>query len=69
MKHLQSRVDSSSSFNKKLSLRFYRGIRLMIGGVAGLIGVGGGECRIPALLHILKQPATTAIAANLFKAC
>jgi len=69
LNHLRSRVNGGSSFNKKLSLWFYRGIRLMIGGVAGLIGVGGGECRIPALLHILKQPATTAVAANLFKAC
>uniref|UniRef100_A0A7J3I9C2 Uncharacterized protein n=1 Tax=Ignisphaera aggregans TaxID=334771 RepID=A0A7J3I9C2_9CREN len=31
MKHLQSRVDGSSSFNKKLSLRFYRGIQFAIG--------------------------------------
>jgi len=38
----------------------------MIGGVAGLIGVGGGEFRIPVLLYALKRPAATAVAINLF---
>ncbi len=60
-------VKERGSMMRSLSLASFFG--LMIGGVAGLIGVSGGEFRIPVLLHILKQPATTAVAANLFKAC
>ncbi|MEM0005298.1 MAG: sulfite exporter TauE/SafE family protein [Ignisphaera sp.] len=57
-------VKERGSMMRSLSLASFFG--LMIGGVAGLIGVSGGEFRIPVLLHILKQPATTAVAANLF---
>ncbi|MEM4576619.1 MAG: sulfite exporter TauE/SafE family protein [Candidatus Nezhaarchaeales archaeon] len=39
---------------------------LTIGCVAGLIGVGGGEFRIPVLLHILRLSAVTAVTVNLF---
>lgn len=39
---------------------------LVIGGVAGLIGVGGGEFRTPVLLYILRLSAVTAVAVNLF---
>ena len=36
-----------------------------MGAAAGLIGVGGGEFRIPILLYILGLPVITAIAVNL----
>ncbi|MEM4468236.1 MAG: sulfite exporter TauE/SafE family protein [Candidatus Nezhaarchaeales archaeon] len=48
------------------SILFVSFFGLMIGGVAGLIGVGGGEFRIPVLLYALKRPAATAVAINLF---
>jgi uncharacterized membrane protein YfcA len=35
-----------------------------IGAAAGLIGVGGGEFRIPVLLHILRLPVKVAAGAN-----
>ena len=38
----------------------------LLGFTAGLIGVGGGEFRIPILIYVLKLPAVTAIAVNLF---
>jgi len=37
----------------------------LMGAAAGLIGVGGGEFRIPILLYILGLPVITAIAVNL----
>ncbi|MBS7612436.1 TSUP family transporter, partial [Candidatus Bathyarchaeota archaeon] len=37
----------------------------LLGSAAGLIGVGGGEFRIPVLLYILKLPVVAAIAINL----
>jgi uncharacterized membrane protein YfcA len=37
----------------------------LLGAAAGLIGVGGGEFRIPILLYILGLPVITAIAVNL----
>ncbi len=36
----------------------------VIGAAAGLIGVGGGEFRIPVLLHILRLPVKEAAGAN-----
>jgi uncharacterized protein len=36
----------------------------VIGAAAGLIGVGGGEFRIPVLLHILRLPVKVAAGAN-----
>lgn len=47
----------------KLLVTFLSGF--MLGGVAGLIGVGGGEFRIPILLHIIKLPLLTMITVNL----
>src|SRR3954447_8163331 len=44
------------------SLGFVSGI--VIGAAAGLIGVGGGEFRIPVLLHILRLPVKEAAGAN-----
>jgi uncharacterized membrane protein YfcA len=37
----------------------------LMGIAAGLIGVGGGEFRIPVLLYILGLPVVTAVAVNL----
>lgn len=39
---------------------------LIIGYLAGLVGVGGGEFRLPVLLYIFKLPLLSAITANLF---
>lgn len=36
----------------------------LIGAAAGLIGVGGGEFRIPVLLHVLRLPVKMAAGAN-----
>jgi uncharacterized membrane protein YfcA len=36
----------------------------IIGAAAGLIGVGGGEFRIPVLLHVLRLPVKIAAGAN-----
>jgi uncharacterized membrane protein YfcA len=44
------------------TLGFLSGIA--IGAAAGLIGVGGGEFRIPVLLHLLKLPVKEAAGAN-----
>src|SRR3954453_19168052 len=44
------------------SLGFLSGIA--IGAAAGLIGVGGGEFRIPVLLHLLRLPVKEAAGAN-----
>jgi uncharacterized membrane protein YfcA len=43
-------------------LGFLSGI--VIGAAAGLIGVGGGEFRIPVLLHLLRLPVKEAAGAN-----
>jgi uncharacterized membrane protein YfcA len=43
-------------------LGFLSGI--IIGAAAGLIGVGGGEFRIPVLLHVLRLPVKQAAGAN-----
>lgn len=39
---------------------------LLLGAAAGLIGVGGGEFRIPVLLYVVELSVVTAIAVNLF---
>ncbi|MFO0887991.1 MAG: sulfite exporter TauE/SafE family protein [Isosphaeraceae bacterium] len=44
------------------SLGFLSGI--VIGAAAGLIGVGGGEFRIPVLLHVLRLPVRAAAGSN-----
>jgi len=36
----------------------------LLGFTAGLIGVGGGEFRIPILIHVLRLPAVTSVAVN-----
>jgi uncharacterized membrane protein YfcA len=40
------------------------GLGIVIGAVAGLIGVGGGEFRIPVLLYVLRLPVKIAAGAN-----
>ena len=37
---------------------------ILIGAAAGLIGVGGGEFRIPVLLHVLRLPVKVAAGVN-----
>src|SRR5437016_13948617 len=36
-----------------------------IGGLAGLVGLGGGEFRVPVLMYAVGYPAKTAAALNL----
>ena len=50
------------SLGKGGTLGFLSGI--VIGAAAGLIGVGGGEFRIPVLLHLLRLPVKEAAGAN-----
>jgi uncharacterized protein len=50
------------SFNKGGTAAFLFGIA--IGAAAGLIGVGGGEFRIPVLLRVLRLPVKEAAGAN-----
>jgi uncharacterized membrane protein YfcA len=45
------------------ALAFVLGI--VIGTAAGLIGVGGGEFRIPVLLHVLRLPVKVAAGVNM----
>jgi uncharacterized membrane protein YfcA len=47
----------------KMSAAVFLGF--LLGVVAGLIGVGGGEFRIPILLYVIGLPVVTAIAVNL----
>ncbi|MCS7151586.1 MAG: hypothetical protein NZ928_04280 [Endomicrobia bacterium] len=39
---------------------------ILLGYLAGLLGVGGGEFRLPVLLYVLKLPILSAITGNLF---
>ncbi len=50
------------SFARNGALGFVSGA--VIGAAAGLIGVGGGEFRIPVLLHVLRLPVKVAAGAN-----
>jgi uncharacterized membrane protein YfcA len=54
--------ESRISLARGGSLGFLSGI--VIGAAAGLIGVGGGEFRIPVLLHVLRLPVKAAAGAN-----
>ena len=36
-----------------------------IGGLAGLVGLGGGEFRLPVLMYAVGYPAKTAVPLNL----
>jgi uncharacterized membrane protein YfcA len=58
----ESRRTVELSFQRSGTLGFLSGI--VIGAAAGLIGVGGGEFRIPVLLHLLRLPVKVAAGAN-----
>jgi len=63
-KHPGSEVDGlvEPPFGRNGALGFLFGI--VIGAAAGLIGVGGGEFRIPVLLHVIRLPVKNAAGAN-----
>lgn len=51
-----------------LGCRYFRaafGWSVPIGGLGGLIGLGGGEFRLPVLLHVIGFPAHAAVPLNL----
>ena len=50
------------TYRREGALGFFCGI--LIGAAAGMIGVGGGEFRIPVLLHVLRLPVRVAAGAN-----
>jgi uncharacterized membrane protein YfcA len=50
------------SYRREGTLGFVCGA--IIGTAAGMIGVGGGEFRIPVLLHVLRLPVRVAAGAN-----
>ncbi len=52
-----------SSLGREGSLSFVSGV--LIGTAAGLIGVGGGEFRIPVLLNVLRLPVKVAAGVNM----
>jgi uncharacterized membrane protein YfcA len=41
------------------------GFAVPIGGLAGLVGLGGGEFRLPVLIHVIGFPAKAAVPLNL----
>lgn len=53
---------SDITLRREGALGFVSGI--LIGTAAGMIGVGGGEFRIPVLLHVLRLPVRIAAGAN-----
>ena len=57
----QSSADAFAS--RTIALSFCAGI--VLGALAGLIGVGGSEFRIPVLLCLLRKDVKGAAAANL----
>ena len=59
---LEGGQSAEPSLRRGGTLGFLSGI--VIGAAAGLIGVGGGEFRIPVLLHVLKLPVKEAAGAN-----
>ena len=50
------------TYGREGALGFVCGV--LIGAAAGMIGVGGGEFRIPVLLHVLRLPVRVAAGAN-----
>src|SRR5262249_1720653 len=40
-----------------------------IGGLAGLVGLGGGEFRLPVLMYVVGYPARMAVPLNLARRC
>jgi uncharacterized protein len=41
------------------------GLSVPIGGLAGLVGLGGGEFRLPVLIYVVGYPAKMAVPLNL----
>lgn len=67
IRHVQKNISERGKINNinatKISATLISGF--ILGTAAGLLGVGGGEFRIPILLYILALPVTTAIPVNL----
>lgn len=55
-------VSTEITLRREGSIGFVCGI--LIGAAAGMIGVGGGEFRIPVLLYVLRLPVRVAAGAN-----
>ena len=55
-------VSREITLRREGSVGFVSGV--LIGAAAGMIGVGGGEFRIPVLLHVLRLPVRIAAGAN-----
>src|SRR3990170_7637203 len=60
--HMNERQAAEITYRREGALGFVCGI--LIGAAAGMIGVGGGEFRIPVLLHVLRLPVRVAAGAN-----
>ncbi len=54
--------ETSISLRREGTIGFFSGI--VIGIAAGMIGVGGGEFRIPVLIYLLRLPVRVAAGAN-----
>jgi uncharacterized membrane protein YfcA len=55
---------------RTISCRYFQRAFLFavpIGGLAGLIGLGGGEFRLPVLIQVIGFPARTAVPLNLVR--
>jgi uncharacterized membrane protein YfcA len=54
--------ESNVTLGREGTFGFLAGI--LIGAAAGMIGVGGGEFRIPVLIYVLRLPVRVAAGAN-----
>src|SRR6266702_1784301 len=66
--HARRREIGEGSMQRTLSCPFFRkafGWCVPIGGLAGLIGLGGGEFRFPVLMHGIGFYAKSAVPLNL----
>ena len=62
MAHQSEAAQPAITLQREGTTGFFCGI--LIGAAAGMIGVGGGEFRIPVLLHVLRLPVRVAAGAN-----
>lgn len=62
MNSVDAEDTSAITLRREGSIGFVFGI--LIGAAAGMIGVGGGEFRIPVLLYVLRMPVRVAAGAN-----
>jgi uncharacterized membrane protein YfcA len=60
--HKEQEAVTQITVRREGTLGFLCGV--VIGTAAGMIGVGGGEFRIPVLLHVLRLPVRVAAGAN-----